>query len=363
MTSRIAGLVATGMLLTATVASADRAAVIASANQDMAAEAERYNRDTKYTFALEVDWASVTELDKDPSSAKSWAERCGGFMTTLRPLCMSDEVEKAIPACSAYVNQAIKTLRCVVVPDAASERVELKGPTLLYYMASGSDGNAREKVPRTLRTLLPGAWPIKLQHDVDAYLAKQPQFASARMTVDVASFGSGEIESLSGMATYCVPAWDFLEMLNHPECQLKTCKGDFAKKQKFLKGANQLRCVHSKEARAPERKDDALVFYTGHWASQHGSLDGIPFAAYHELRGKLKLRDCGVDDSSTDPRGGGGVMTGWAREQCCPKDKAGKCMKVGYEKSAEVCKVVGFTTEKKCHQRDLLKKEFVDKAR
>lgn len=56
-------------------------------------------------------------------------------------------------------------------------------------------------------------------------------------------------------------------------------------------------------------------------------------------------------------------MTGAAREQCCAKGKDGKCMRVSFENSEEVCKLVGFTTEKACHRRELLKKEFVDKAR
>jgi hypothetical protein len=333
---------------------------IAKAKQELAAEAKRYNGDGKFKLAFELDWSSV----KDASSASMWAGKCGAVMEKVAKLCQSDVTYKPVDACIAHINANIRTVRCVPVADSDLERAELKGQTLVYQLAEGMSSNAREAADKAMRTMLPKRAGILLQHDVDAYFAKQREFEKAKLTVDVASFlKDGDITGLSGIATYCAPAWRFLAMLNHPECQLKTCKGDGAKKRKLVEGATHLRCVHAKKPTVPERKGDALVFATGEWASETGSLDGIPFAAFDELRGKLKLRDCGVDESSMDPRGAGGVMTRAARQKCCPKDAKGACMSLAYDKHDEVCAFVGFTTEKACHRRDRLTKEVLSKAR
>lgn len=360
----LGSLAATGLLLTPNLGHADNAAAIEQGKKELTSEAARFNPEGKFKFAIEIDWSSITDLAKDPSNANAWAQRCGGFMQKMRALCESSETYKTSDPCVAHVNENIKTLRCTAVVDAANERVELKGKVLNYAMAEGMNGEAHDKVDKVLSTMLPQLRGINLQHDVDAYFAKQSEYKAAKLTVDVASFLSGgDFSSSSGIATYCAPAWKFLEMVNNPECQLKTCKGDGAKKQQFLKGATQLQCVHSKEVKAPEKKGDTIIFYSGEWASKSGSLDGIPFAAFNALRKTLKIRDCGVDDRSMDPSGSGGVMTTAARKECCAKDAGGKCMKVSFDKSEEVCTVAGFTTEKKCHERDLLKKEFLDKAR
>ena len=354
--------IALGSVLSASAVFADaRTDAIAAANKAMSEEAERFNRESKYTFALEVDWASVKDFS--PDNAKSWATKCGGFLTTLRSLCLSDEDGKGIPACSDHVNGKVKKLQCSVTPDPSNERVELKGTTLIWYMASGSDSSAREKVTPTLQALLPGAGAVKLQADLDTYLATQDKAKTAKLTVDVASFAKSELTSLSSMATYCAPAWDVLGMINHPECQLSTCKGDGKKKQAFLDGAKQLRCVYSKTAKAPEKKGDTLVFHTGEWAKVGGTLAGIPWAAYSELRTKLKLRDCGVDDRSMDERSQGGVIIREARQVCCPKGKDKKCMASKFEGWEEICKPDGFSTEKTCWKRDKLVKSVIDTAK
>lgn len=361
-TAVLGSLAAGGLLVTPKLGHADSAAVIEKAKQELASEAARFNPEGRFKFAIEIDWSSIPDLEKDPSSASAWAQRCGGFMQKMRTLCESRATHKISEPCVDHVNQSIKTLRCVAVADSDNERVELKGPILTYSMAEGMSSNAKEKVEKTLRTMLPQLGGVNLQHDVDAYFAKQDEYKAAPLTVDVASFKAGGFDGLSGIATYCAPAWKFLEMVNNPECQLKSCKGDGAKKQAFVKGAKQLRCVHSKEEKAPEKKGDTIHFYSGEWASKSGSLDGIPFAAFNALRRALKIRDCGVDDRSMDPSGGGGVMTSAARKECCAK-AGGKCMPVSFDGSEEVCSVVGFTAEKKCHQRDRLKKAILDKGR
>lgn len=349
-------------LLAAPAVLADqRTDAIAAANKALLEEVERFNRESKYTFAPEVDWASVRDFT--PDNARSWATKCGGFLTTLRTLCLSDEDGKGIAACSDYVNAKVKTLQCVVTADAADERVELKGTTLVWFMSSGSDSAVREKIPSRLRSLLPGASAIKLQADLDKYLATQDKAKTAKLTVDVSSFAGSELTSLSDMATYCAPAWDVLGMLNHPECQLATCKGDGKKKQAFLEGASQLRCVYSKDVKAPEKKADTLFFYTGKWATKDASLAGIPWAAYNALRVKLKLRDCGVDDRSMDARGQGGVIIREARQVCCPKGKDNQCVASKYEGWEEICKPDGLTAGKTCWKRDKLAKSVLDVAR
>jgi hypothetical protein len=331
------------------------------ANEELAAEAARYNPDGKFTMAFSVDWKSAKDVASDKSNAGKWARKCGTFMGKVKELCSSGEDGKLVEPCVAHANQTIKQVRCVVVDDSSKEGVKLEGATLAYSMADGMDSSAREAMGKALYKVLPKRRTLMLQYDADTYFAKQDEAQHAPLTVDAASFPDW---SMTGIATYCSPAWTFLGMVNHPECQLKGCKGDGAKKKKFLEGAKQMQCVHSKEPKAPEVKASTLVYYTGEWASETGSLDGIPFAAFEQLRGKLKLRDCGVDDSSTDPRGGGGVMTSHARKLCCPKDSAGKCMDMAYEKSSEeVCKPIGFSDEKRCHRRDVLKKAIRDKAR
>lgn len=142
-------------LLFATNVEADPAA-IEKGKKALAAEAERYNLETKYTFAREVDWKSVPDLKE----AESWGERCGYFMTEIRSLCTLRISGPVVPACTASINAELKTLHCVAVTDAARERVERKGATLLYYMAEGMNGDAREKVPKTLVAAFPKAAAI-----------------------------------------------------------------------------------------------------------------------------------------------------------------------------------------------------------